>query len=239
MKKIFAFSFLTLFAFCIYAYDAEVLALDGKAMASSNGSSWTALSVGSKIAQGSIIQTAFKSSLKLKLKGSQIDLGPMTRISLDELSEGSERDNAVLSMKTGSVTSNVKKIEDRRVGFTIKGPAATASVRGTIFSEACGYNGDTVTAIESQTAVWPSQNQQSQSLVAAGQETSVNASAGKTSAQSKAAAKAADLGAASVSMAQDEAVGALDGAAPLPSGPAGGLGGGTGAIAVAISLELD
>lgn len=139
----------------LFAYDAEVLSVQGRAQYSSNGTNWTPIAEGTKISQGATIQTAFKSALKLKFKGSVVDLGPMTRIKLDELSESPSKDNAVVSMKIGTLTSNVKKIEDRRAGFTIKGPAATASVRGTIVCEECGYKCDTVTAIESVTAVWP------------------------------------------------------------------------------------
>lgn len=155
MKKI-LFATIALFAAAsLFAYDAEVLSVQGKAQYSSNGTSWTPIVEGTKISQGATIQTAFKSALKLKFKGSVVDLGPMTRIKLDELSETPAKDNAVVSMKIGTLTSNVKKVEDRRAGFTIKGPAATASVRGTIVREECGYKCDTVTAIESVTAVWP------------------------------------------------------------------------------------
>ena len=155
MKRILFSIILSFAAVCLFAYDAEVLSIQGKAQYSLNGTSWTPLSVGAKIGQGATIQTAFKSALKLKFKGSVVDLGPMTRVKLDELSESPAKDNAVVSMKIGTLTSNVKKLEDRRAGFTIKGPAATASVRGTIVREECGYNTDTVTAIESVTAVWP------------------------------------------------------------------------------------
>ena len=155
MKKILFAIIFSLTAAGLFAYDAEVLSVQGKAQYSSNGTSWTPIAEGTIISQGATIQTAFKSALKLKFKGSVVDLGPMTRIKLDELSETPAKDNAVVSMKIGTLTSNVKKVEDRRAGFTIKGPAATASVRGTIVKEECGYKQDTVTAIESVTAVWP------------------------------------------------------------------------------------
>lgn len=155
MKKILFAMIFSMAAAGLFAYDAEVLSVQGKAQYSSNGTSWTPIAQGTKISQGATIQTAFKSALKLKFKGSVVDLGPMTRVKLDELSESPAKDNAVVSMKIGTLTSNVKKVEDRRAGFTIKGPAATASVRGTIVSEECGYNCDVVTAIENVTAVWP------------------------------------------------------------------------------------
>lgn len=154
MKKIFLAAIFCISTAALFAYDAQVLSVQGKTQFSNDGSSWTPLSEGTVIGQGATVQTAFKSSLKLKFKSSVVDLGPMTRIKIEELSESSSKDNAVVSMKLGTLTSNVKKLEDRRAGFTIKGPAVTASVRGTIVKEECGYNSDTVTAIESVTAVW-------------------------------------------------------------------------------------
>lgn len=155
MKKIFLAALVSLTAAALFAYEAEVLSVQGKAQLSNDGTSWTPVSAGTVIGQGATIQTGFKSSLKIKFKGSVVDLGPMTRIKVEELSESADKDNAVVSMKVGSLLSNVKKVEDRRAGFTIRGPAVTASVRGTIVKEECGYNCDTVTAIESVTAVWP------------------------------------------------------------------------------------
>lgn len=154
MKKILLAAIFCLTAAALFAYDAQVLSIQGKANYSNDGSSWTPLSEGTVLGQGATIQTSFKSSLKVKFKGSVVDLGPMTRIKIEELSESSSKDNAVVSMKLGTLVSNVKKVEDRRAGFTIRGPAVTASVRGTIVKEECGYNVDTVTAIESVTAVW-------------------------------------------------------------------------------------
>ena len=155
MKKILFAALVSLTAAALFAYDAEVLSVQGKAQVSNDGTSWSPLSEGTVIGQGATIQTAFKSSLKIKFKGSVVDLGPMTRVKVEELSESESKDNAVVSMKVGTLVSNVKKVEDRRAGFTIRGPAVTASVRGTIVKEECGYNHDTVTAIESVTAVWP------------------------------------------------------------------------------------
>ncbi|MCR5046124.1 MAG: FecR family protein [Treponema sp.] len=156
MKKVFLFGIAILTCVSLFAFDAEVIGLEGKAQVSKNGTTWTPLAVGSKVSQGDTIQTGFKSQVKLKVKGSEITLDSMTRIKVDQLSEKGDMDNTVVSMKIGSLTSNVKKIEDRRAGFTVKGPAATASVRGTVLSEECGYNRDIVTAIESTTMVWPS-----------------------------------------------------------------------------------
>ena len=211
MKKAFVIG--VLFAACagLFALDADVIGIEGKAQVSTNGTTWAPIAVGSKIPQGATIQTGFKSSLKLKFKGSEITLDPMTRIKLDELSEKDNRDNAVVSMKIGGLTSNVKKLEDRRAGFTVKGPAATASVRGTIVSEEVGYNRDTVRAIENTTMVWPSSSNGDSSAaegkgaraIAPGQIASVDSEGGQRAPQSHAAEEAVKLGGAVLLSAEE------------------------------------
>ena len=248
MKKTILFAIVSLLAAGLFAYDAEVLSVEGRAQYSSNGTSWTPISVGTKISQGATIQTAFKSALKLRFKGAVVDLGPMTRIKIDELSETPAKDNAVVSMKIGTLTSNVKKVEDRRAGFTIKGPAATASVRGTIVRQECGYNCDTVIAIESSTAVWPTSKGEGSALeissdgnsavaisdglavagactLSQGQSTSVNELEGLKKPYGSAQEKAYYIGGGATNMASQEAVGRTLFNSVSANEPAGGVGG--------------
>lgn len=215
MKKIIFIAITIAACACAFALDAEVTALEGKAQVSTNGTTWAPLTVGSRVSQGSTIQTGFKSQLKLKVKGSEITLDPMTRIKVDQLSEQGNLDNTVVSMQIGSLTSNVKKIEDRRAGFTVKGPAATASVRGTIVSEEVGYNRDTVSAIEHTTMVWPSSANGGDDAavapagaraIAPGQRSSVDNAGGQRSPQSLAVEGAFSLGGAPASAAMVEGV---------------------------------
>lgn len=216
----------------LFALDAQVISLTGKAQFSSNGTTWSPLAVGSAVPQGATIQTGFNSQVKLKFKGSEITLDPMTRIKVEQLSDKGNVDNAVVSMKIGSLTSNVKKLEDRRAGFTVKGPAATASVRGTILSEECGYNRDTVTARENITMVWPSskntessdgadaesgQQVQDARAIAPGQASSFDNAGGERSPRGNAAESAFGMGGAPATCAMAEAV--APGAAGGSDGP--------------------
>ncbi len=235
MKRFFLAIFIASLSFALFAYDAEVIEIQGRAQVSSNGTSWSPLNVGSVISQGATIQTAFKSSLKLKLKGTTVNVGAMTRIKVEELSESPAKDNAVLSVKTGSLVSNVKKVEDRRVGFTIKGPAATASVRGTVFGIECQYLADTVSGQESQTAVWPTDADASSCVVSQGQSVTIGADGRQTDPIKKAIGGAYDLGGANALTAKLEAVGEAQSALPPANGPAGGnVAAGTGSISVAV-----
>ena len=232
MKKYLLFGFALFACACLFAFDAEVTSLEGKAQVSTNGTTWSPLAVGNRISEGATIQTGFKSQLKLKVKGSEVTLGAMTRIKVDQLSEKGDIDNTVVSMKIGSLTSNVKKIEDRRAGFTIRGPAATASVRGTILSEEVGYNKDTVSAIENTTLVWPSsQNGDDDSAAGAraitpGQKSAFDSNGGETTPQSIAVQNALGLGGAAESAAAVESV--ASGGSSLSSDLGAGLGSSSG-----------
>ncbi len=155
MKKLFLLTAVFCIAFSAFAFDAEVVSVSGKATML-KGASWIPVSQGNKIAQGTEIQTGFKSSLVLKIKGSSVTVNPMTRIKVEELSENGDKDNAYITLKAGGLKSNVKKAEDRRAGFTVRGPAATASVRGTEFLYNTGYNCAAISATEGSVAVWPS-----------------------------------------------------------------------------------
>ncbi len=235
MKKLLAAFFAASLSCALFAYDAEVIEIQGKAQFSFNGTSWTPLNVGSVVSQGATIQTAFKSSLKLKLKGTTVSVGAMSRVKIEELGESPDKDNAVLSVKTGSLVSNVKKVEDRRVGFTIKGPAATASVRGTIFGIECQYLADTVSGQESQTAVWPTDADASSCVVSQDQSVTIGADGRQTDPIKKAIGGAYDLGGANALAAKLEAVGEAQSALPPANAPAGSnVAAGTGAISVAV-----
>ncbi len=248
MKRFFAIASVLFACAALFAFDAEVVGVTGKAQVSTNGTTWTPLAVGNKVSQGATIQTGFNSQVKLKVKGSEVTLDAMTRIKVDQLSEKGDLDNTVVTMKIGSLTSNVKKLEDRRAGFTVRGPAATASVRGTVLTQECGYNKDTVTAIESTTMVWPTEEEAEEEeavegaeeaaapslpvaedgrvqakpgarAITPGQVSSVNNEGGQKSPQSHAAESALSIGGAPPSAAAMEGV--APAGAPTVAGPMG------------------
>lgn len=132
------------FASISFAMQAEVISAKGKAEVQS-GSSWTALKAGDKLSQGAVIQTGFKSEVVLKIKESTVTVASLSRVTIQSLAEqqgidGKEgRDETKLFLNTGALKSNVQKSEDRRVGFTVRSPVATASVRGTEFSFSTTY----------------------------------------------------------------------------------------------------
>ena len=127
----------------VFAMDAVVTKVSGKAEVLKNGT-WVALNEGSKLSQGDVIQTGFKSSLTLKIKESTVDVAALTRIKVEQLAEQESVDETSLFVDTGKVYSEVNKSNNRRVGFVVRSPVATASVRGTGFDVKNTFDGTEV-----------------------------------------------------------------------------------------------
>lgn len=124
---------------------ATVLSTKGKTEVM-KGTTWTPLKIGSIIEKGDVIQTGFKSELILKIKNTTVTVSPLSRITIEQLASKGDKDETRLFLDTGSLKSDVKKTEDRRVGFTVRSPVATASVRGTIFGVTNGFGNTTTVA---------------------------------------------------------------------------------------------
>ena len=58
-------------------------------------------------------------------------LGPVTRITLEELSSSGKQDNVNVYLKTGSARSQVKHVDNKRVNYQVHTANAVASCRGT------------------------------------------------------------------------------------------------------------
>jgi len=112
-------------------FKAEVLSVTGK-VDCMKGSQWTPVKAGDFLLRGDVVQTGFRSELVLKIEGSTVKVSPLTRMSVEMLTAQEDKDNTSLYVSTGSVVSDVNKNNNRKVGFTVRSPVATASVRGTI-----------------------------------------------------------------------------------------------------------
>ena len=165
--KTFAFICLTLFgSICAFSapFEATVVSAKGKTEVQRTGV-WTALTIGNSVSRGDVIQTGFKSELIIKMKNSTVTVSPMTRITVEQLAEKKDKDETKLFLDTGSLRSNVKKTEDRRIGFTVRSPVATASVRGTEFSIKNIFGGTEIIGYEGETTAWKSAQPQQPEIV--------------------------------------------------------------------------
>ena len=114
----------------MFAETATVTYVNGKVEVQRNGK-WLALKNGDQIQTSEIISTGFQSEAKVKLFDSVLCLGPVTRITVEELSANGNQDNVNVYLKTGAVRSQVKHVENKRVNYQVHTAVAVASCRGT------------------------------------------------------------------------------------------------------------
>ena len=127
------------FALPLCAAPATVVAAEGKVEVE-RGGKWVPLAVNDIVSEGEVISTGFKSKATLRCKGSLLQLGALTRITLEKLVASEKSDTVAVYLNTGAVKSTVKPLENRRVNYTVRNPVAVASVRGTEFD----FSGDGV-----------------------------------------------------------------------------------------------
>lgn len=99
-----------------------------------DGNEWIQAEEGDVIDQGTVVSTGYKSSAVLKSKASTIEIGPMTRITLEAASESGGKENTQLFLDSGTIQSEVESGNK----FKVRSAVATASVRGTWFRETAG-----------------------------------------------------------------------------------------------------
>ncbi|MCR5614481.1 FecR domain-containing protein [Treponema sp.] len=169
MKRILTFVICSLLCMSAFSIEAKVLSVSGKVQVQRQGA-WRDINVGEKINQGEMIQTGFKSEAVLQLvsanQNSKITVAPLSRITLEQLVENGSSDTVKVNLTAGSVKSEVKKTQDRRADFTVRGPVATASVRGTVFGVRNYFASTRVDAESGTVSVWRTSTQKSGELSA-------------------------------------------------------------------------
>ena len=129
-KGLFLAAVLTVFSASAFAADATVTFVSGKVEVQRNGK-WVALQKGDTVAKSETISTGFQSEAKIKMMDSVMYLGPVTRITLEELSSTEKKDNVNVYLKTGTARSQVKHVDNKRVNYQVHTAVAVASCRGT------------------------------------------------------------------------------------------------------------
>lgn len=94
-------------------------------------SEWKAAEAGQELERASIISTGFRSTALITIGNSTITVRPLTRLSLEEITQSGEQ--VTLNLRAGRVRADVSPPPGRKVDFSIRAPTVTASVRGTVF----------------------------------------------------------------------------------------------------------
>jgi hypothetical protein len=112
---------------------AVVKEFKGKVEIKASGGDWQPVTAGMNLDTGASISTGFSSTALLDLGTSTLKVAPLTRMQLVELIARQGSVSTTLALKVGKVNAEVKTAQGLRQDFTLKGPQATAAVRGTEF----------------------------------------------------------------------------------------------------------
>lgn len=158
----------TLFLSTLVFAEVKVISITGKCEYEKN-SVWEALTVGQVLAEGTKIQTGFKSELVLSLvsnnEDSKLTVAPLSRMTIAQLLSTDKMDKTNVFMDTGSVKSEINKTGTNKVNFTIRSPVATASVRGTVIVCKSVVGGTSFQTERGRMAVWPSSENDEENLL--------------------------------------------------------------------------
>lgn len=118
----------------LFSLEAVIVEITGrvKIRMSADGR-WQKAETGQVLPADGMISTGLKSTAKLDLGNAELEVLPLTRMSVDALVDSEESVSTSLFLKGGKIKANVKAIEGKENDFKIKSPVATASVRGTSF----------------------------------------------------------------------------------------------------------
>lgn len=123
-------AFFVVLSTSVFAEEAVVTFVSGKVEVQRNGK-WVALQKGDSVKKSETISTGFQSEVKLKVMDSVMYLGPVTRVTLEELSSNGKQDNVNVYLKTGTARSQVNHTDNKRVNYQVHTAVAVASCRGT------------------------------------------------------------------------------------------------------------
>ena len=134
MKKLVLLLFVSIFSISLsFAASTDIAIVNsvvGKVEVQLNDS-WIQVNNGDILSSGTVISTGFKSSAVLYIGDSLIEVRALTRLTIEEIVEQNQNYNTTMFLDAGSIKADIKKSENKRVGFKVRTSVATASVRGT------------------------------------------------------------------------------------------------------------
>ncbi len=131
------------------AQSAVLRTVKGKVEVQNPGEqAWQAASSGMEVPTQATISTGFGGTAVVELGASTLTVRQLTRLRIDELTTQKNVARTNLFMPVGRIRAEVKSAVGTTTDFTLRGPQATAAVRGTGF-ESDGVN---ITVFESVVA---------------------------------------------------------------------------------------
>jgi hypothetical protein len=94
---------------------------------------WGPAQPGQSIARTAVVSTGFKSTAVIAIGNSVLTVQPLTRLTVEELTEEGDSERVNLNLRTGRIRADVRPPAGGKTEFVVRSPTATASVRGTVF----------------------------------------------------------------------------------------------------------
>ena len=98
-----------------------------------NTTRWVTANKGQAMTVDTIVSTGFKSFAVITIGDSVLNVRPLTRLSIKELSTMAGTENINIGLQAGRVRADVNQPVGTNSNFAFQSPVATASTRGTIF----------------------------------------------------------------------------------------------------------
>jgi len=145
VKRNFIFIVILFCAVQVFAQNGMIRELSGTVEIKRSGQTgFTAAKAGDQVASDTIISTGFKSTALVVVGNVVLTVRPLTRLSLAEISAAAGTETINVNLQTGRVRVDVDPPAGTRSNTTVRGPTATASVRGTSFE----FDTEVLTVIE-------------------------------------------------------------------------------------------
>ena len=128
---------LAILASPLLAQDAVIREVSGKVEYRVGSGAWQAATASQELALNATISTGFGASAVIRIgeaaNGSILEVGQLTRLSLEELIEREGTLSTAVFVPVGRVRATISTAEGRSADFRVRGPLSTAAVRGTGF----------------------------------------------------------------------------------------------------------
>ncbi len=136
MKRAIIMFLLISAAIAVGSAEVTVISFSGTVEIKEPGGVWAAVSAGQVVSTRSMISTGFGSRAKLSAGGMELNLQPLTRVSIDSLTSDGEITRTAVSLQSGRIRATRPPVTRRTrtsIDFRVSTPVATAAVRGTDF----------------------------------------------------------------------------------------------------------
>lgn len=136
MKNILLIVIFVAAIFSVSAAEVTVLSLSGAVEVKEPGAAWRPLAVNQVVSSNSMVSTGFGARARLSVGGMEVSLQPLTRVTIDSLTQDGATTRTALSLQSGRVRATrppVSRSTRSSLDFRVSTPVATAAVRGTDF----------------------------------------------------------------------------------------------------------